>query len=107
MVFESVDMIPRHPVQLYEALSYGIIFVLLIPVYHHWKNGSRKGVLLSVFLILVFSARFLLEFLKTRQAVYEAGLSLNVGQWLSLPFIVLGLILLDRSLQSDVKVKNR
>jgi prolipoprotein diacylglyceryltransferase len=52
--------------------------------------------LLGLFLVLVFSARFLLEFLKTRQAAYEASQALSVGQWLSLPFVVLGLMLLAR-----------
>ena len=99
VVFESVDAIPRHAVQLYEALAYGIIFVLLILVYRRRGNGSRQGVLLGMFLVSVFSARFLLEFLKTRQAAYEASLTLSVGQWLSLPFVVLGLILLARSLK--------
>jgi prolipoprotein diacylglyceryl transferase len=99
VVFESVDAIPRHAVQLYEALAYGIIFVLLILVYHRKGNGSRQGMMLGMFLVSVFSARFLLEFLKTRQAAYEASLALSVGQWLSLPFVVLGLILLVRSLK--------
>ena len=97
VVFESVDAVARHAVQLYEAFAYGIIFVLLIPVYRRRGNGSGQGMLLGMFLILVFSARFLLEFLKTRQAAYEAGLALSVGQWLSLPFVVLGLILLAQS----------
>ena len=99
MVFESVDAIPRHAVQLYEALAYGIIFVLLILVYRRKENASRQGMLLGLFLVSVFFARFLLEFLKTRQAAYEASQVLSVGQWLSLPFVVLGLILLARSLK--------
>jgi len=99
VVFESVDAIPRHAVQLYEAMVYAIIFVLLILVYRRKENASRQGMLLSLFLISVFSARFLLEFLKTRQAAYEASLILSVGQWLSLPFVVLGLILLVCSLK--------
>jgi phosphatidylglycerol---prolipoprotein diacylglyceryl transferase len=100
VVFEGVDAVPRHAVQLYEAFAYGIIFVLLILVYRRKGNASRKGLLLGMFLVLVFSARFFLEFLKTRQAAYEASLALSVGQWLSMPFIVLGLILLARSLKS-------
>lgn len=99
VVFESVDAVPRHAVQLYEALVYGIIFVLLILVYRRKQNASRQGMLLGLFLVSVFFARFLLEFLKTRQAVYEASQVLSVGQWLSLPFVVLGLILLACSLK--------
>jgi len=99
VVFENVDAIPRHAVQLYEAFAYGIIFVLLTLVYRRRENDSRQGMLLGMFLVLVFSARFMLEFLKTRQAAYEASQALSVGQWLSIPFVVLGLILLARSLK--------
>ena len=99
VVFESVDAVPRHAVQLYEAFAYGIIFILLVLVYRRKEIACRQGMLLGMFLILVFSARFWLEFLKTRQAAYEASLALSVGQWLSIPFVVLGLILLARSLK--------
>jgi len=96
VVFESVDAVPRHAVQLYEAFAYGIIFVLLMLVYRRKGKACRQGMLLGMFLVSVFSARFFLEFLKTRQAAYEASLVLSVGQWLSIPFVVLGLILLAR-----------
>jgi phosphatidylglycerol---prolipoprotein diacylglyceryl transferase len=102
VVFENVDMIPRHAVQLYEAMAYVIIFVLLIWVYHRRGNASMRGMLLCLFLVSVFSTRFMLEFLKTRQAAYEASQILSVGQWLSLPFVVLGLILLVRALKSRI-----
>jgi phosphatidylglycerol---prolipoprotein diacylglyceryl transferase len=100
VVFESVDAVPRHAVQLYEAFAYGIIFVLLILVYRRKEIACIQGMLLGMFLVFVFSARFFLEFLKTRQAAYEASLELSVGQWLSIPFVILGLILLARSLKS-------
>lgn len=100
VVFESVDAVPRHAVQLYEAAAYGIIFALLILAYRCRRIASRQGVLLGMFLVLVFSVRFFLEFLKTRQAAYEASLALSVGQWLSIPFVALGLILLARSFKS-------
>ena len=100
VVFESMDAVPRHAVQLYEAFAYGIIFVLLILVYRRKQNSSRQGMLLGLFLVSVFSARFMLEFLKTRQAAYEASQILSVGQWLSLPFVVLGAFLLARSLKA-------
>ncbi len=99
VVFESVDEVPRHAVQLYEAMAYAIIFVLLILVYRRKENDPRHGMLLGLFLVSVFFARFMLEFLKTRQAAYEASQMLSVGQWLSIPFVVLGFILLVRSLK--------
>ena len=100
VVFDRVDAIPRHPVQLYEALAYAIIFVVLVLMYRRSGNAEKKGLLLGVFLILVFVARFLLEFLKTRQeAAYEANLILNVGQWLSIPFVLLGIWLVARAVR--------
>ncbi len=100
VVFDRVDAVPRHPVQLYEALAYAIIFVVLVLMYRRSGNAEKKGLLLGVFLILVFFARFLLEFLKTRQeAVYEANLILSVGQWLSIPFVLLGIWLVARAVR--------
>lgn len=103
VVFDRVDKIPRHAVQLYEAGAYGMIFLILWGVYRIGKRDSKNGMLLGLFLVLVFSARFVLEYLKTRQAAYGASLPLSVGQWLSLPFIGFGLMLLIRSLKPDPK----
>ena len=92
-----------------KAFDHGsrLIFVLLIRIYLRKEINSRQGMLLGVFLVSAFSARFLLEFLKTRQAVYEESLALSVGQWLSLPFVVLGLILLIRSMKSRETPKSK
>lgn len=96
VVFEQVDGIPRHAVQLYEAGAYGMIFVLLILLYRRTGAQTRQGMFFSLFLITVFTSRFLLEFFKTPQAAYEAGFTLTVGQWLSIPFVFLGLIVFSR-----------
>jgi phosphatidylglycerol:prolipoprotein diacylglycerol transferase len=93
-VFTRVDLIPRHPAQLYESLSYALVFLVLLRLYLRWKAATPRGVLLGLFLVSVFSFRFGLEFLKERQADYETKLPLSVGQWLSIPFIVCGLVLL-------------
>lgn len=97
VVFDRVDPIPRHPVQLYEALAYLLIFVVLVLVYVRPAKAQRDGLLLGIFFTLVFSARFLLEFVKTPQAAYEAGLAVTVGQWLSVPFILVGIALMARA----------
>lgn len=94
VVFDRVDPVPRHPVQLYEALAYLVIFAILFRVYRRSAAPPRPGMLLGLFLLLVFSARFLLEFVKTPQAAYEGQLALSVGQLLSVPFILTGLALL-------------
>lgn len=96
-VFRRVDDLPRHPAQLYEALAYLLAFVVLLALYRRWKSATPRGVLLGGFLVLVFLARFLIEFVKERHAAYEQALPLSMGQWLSLPFVLAGLWLIWRS----------
>lgn len=92
-IFVRVDQIPRHPTQIYEALSYlGIFFYLLIHYYK--KNGKpREGFLFGMFLILIFGTRFFIEFLKEPQVGFEENMVLNLGQLLSIPFVIIGMIL--------------
>jgi prolipoprotein diacylglyceryl transferase len=96
VVFLRVDALPRHPVQLYEAITYLAIFLVMLWLYRT-KRATANGVLTGTYLALVFSARFGLEFFKTPQAVYEAGNAISVGQYLSLPFVVVGIALLIRA----------
>jgi phosphatidylglycerol---prolipoprotein diacylglyceryl transferase len=98
-VFVRVDAVPRHPVQLYEAIGYLLICFLLAGIYWRLRARTPRGLLFGLFLASVFSLRFLLEFLKERQADYEQNLPLSVGQWLSLPFIAAGLALLWRAIR--------
>lgn len=93
-VFERLERYgvtgPHHPAQLYEALVYLAIFAFLI-WYYYKKNGKPiEGYLFSFFLVLIFIARFLIEFLKEDQVAFEDGMILNMGQWLSIPFILIG-----------------
>jgi len=97
VVFDRVDPIPRHPVQVYEAFAYLFIFVVLVLTYARPVRTHGDGLLLGLFFTLVFSARFLLEFVKTPQASYEAGFALTVGQLLSVPFILVGIALIVRA----------
>ena len=94
VVFERVDSIARHPVQLYEAAAYLLLFGALLGMYRRWQEHLAPGIYTGVFLVGVFTARFLLEFVKMPQAAYDSQLALSVGQWLSLPFIVAGIILI-------------
>lgn len=96
-VFARVDSVPRHPVQLYEAVGYALVFFLLISIYRRLRDQTPRGLLFGLFLVAVFTVRFLLEFLKQRQADYEQHFPLSVGQWLSLPFVAFGLVLLWRT----------
>ena len=93
---EILDTIPaRHPAQLYEALCYLVIFAIVMYLYFGKDMGRRRpGVLISIALIGIFTMRFFIEFLKERQVDFEEGMSLDMGQLLSIPFIVIGIIIL-------------
>jgi len=93
VIFARVDLSPRHPVQLYEAVAYLAIFAVLLSIYRRGVR-LRDGLLTGLYFMFVFTARFALEFFKTPQATYEAGYSIHVGQYLSLPFVLAGLLLL-------------
>lgn len=97
VIFERVDDLPRHPVQLYEAAAYLSIFAVLVLAWRVEGMRRRQGLLAGLFFTLVFAARFALEFFKTPQAVYEAGYFLSVGQWLSVPCVLAGLWLAVRA----------
>lgn len=105
VVFDRVDPLPRHPVQLYEAAAYAFIFVVLFVLYRRPTIRARTGVLIGTLLSLVFLARFLLEFIKTRQAAYEANFEISVGQWLSIPFMLLGVALLVYAFSARAKAR--
>jgi phosphatidylglycerol---prolipoprotein diacylglyceryl transferase len=98
LVFLRVDSVPRHPAQLYEAMAYLIIFCGLFFLYRRLQARTPPGLLVGIFFASVFSARFLIEFVKERQATYEQHLPLSVGQLLSIPFVLVGLFLIWRAL---------
>lgn len=82
---------PKHPTQIYEALAYLSIFILLFTMYWKKKGEHIQGTLISLLMILVFGSRFLIEFLKEDQVAFESTMKLNMGQWLSIPFALAGL----------------
>lgn len=91
---ELLATVPRHPTQLYEALSYILIFVVLFIFYRKNYTKVRDGFIFGIFMILLFSARFLIEFVKNDQVAFEAGMQFNMGQLLSLPFILAGVLMI-------------
>ena len=93
VVFQRDDLIPRHPTQLYEAFSYVLIFVILMLIYKK-KKIKANGLILGIALILIFSARFIIEIFKENQVDFESGMMINMGQILSIPFIIIGLLLI-------------
>ncbi len=107
VVFQHVDAIPRHPAQLYEALCYLAIFLYLFFRYKKYKSALPEGQLFGFFLTTVFTARFLLEFVKKEQEAFEKSLPLDMGQILSIPFILLGVYFLYRAWKRKKKEEER
>jgi phosphatidylglycerol:prolipoprotein diacylglycerol transferase len=97
------EIAPKHPTQIYEALSYLFIFLLLYFIYWKKKGKHYEGILFSLCFLLIFIARFFIEFLKEDQVPFEAAMKLNMGQQLSIPFILFGILMLYVSIR-DKKV---
>ena len=91
-IFERVDLLPRHPGQLYEAIAYAIFFFIGWYLYRKQPQRVGTGFFFGLCITLIFTARFFIEFTKDIQEEFEASMLLNMGQLLSLPFIALGLV---------------
>jgi len=92
-VFErNRETLPKHPTQIYEALYYALTYVVLRFVYRKCDNRPRPFLIFGLFLIMVFGFRFCIEFIKNPQEDFEQNMMFNMGQWLSLPFIIMGVI---------------
>ncbi|MCK4662693.1 MAG: prolipoprotein diacylglyceryl transferase [Bacteroidales bacterium] len=98
-IFERIDLVPRHPTQIYEALSYFIFFIVLYIFYYKTELFKKTGLIFSISLISLFSIRFIIEYFKEVQVDFENSLFINLGQILSIPFILIGLILLFYSIK--------
>lgn len=105
-VFERVDLFPRHPAQLYEAVGYLGIFGLNMFLYRNVGLDRFRGVFWGLTLVLVFGVRFLIEFLKEHQEAFEDQMGLDLGQWLSIPFILLGIGFVVYAFRSKLKHRN-
>jgi prolipoprotein diacylglyceryl transferase len=96
---ELLAQVPaKHPTQLYESFCY--IFVFAVLYYMYWKTDARKkqGYLLGMFLVMLWSVRFVVEFMKESQGGFESDLGIfSTGQWLSIPFIIIGFFLIFKS----------
>lgn len=103
-IFErNGETVAKHPTQIYEALSYLITFLILTFLYWKTNAKNREGLLLGIFFIGIFGTRFLIEFIKEDQEAFESTMALNMGQWLSIPLILLGIFLLIRAFQIPLK----
>ncbi len=97
VIFKRVDLIPRHPTQLYESFAYLGAFLILLLVYSRKDLADKPGFLSGVTLITLLPARLIVEFFKENQSAFEQGWILNLGQLLSIPFILLGFIFLFKA----------
>ncbi|VFA44261.1 prolipoprotein diacylglyceryl transferase [Chryseobacterium indologenes] len=104
-IFRQVDDLPRHPAQLYEAISYLIIFSVVYLMYKKNFVKIGKGFYFGISILLIFVMRILIEFIKVDQVEFEHGMSLNMGQLLSIPFIILGLFFIIKSIVEKGKMK--
>lgn len=98
-VFKRVDNIPRHPAQLYESFTYLIIFLVVFFLYKNKRNKFKNGFFFGLVVTLVFTARFFIEFVKERQVPFENSLALDMGQLLSIPYILIGIVFIIYGLQ--------
>jgi len=103
---QNGEVLPMHPTQIYEALAYLALFFLLLWMYFK-KDYARKipGLMFGVFLIILFAARFLIEYVKLPQEAFEEGMVLNMGQILSIPFIIIGIVIAVRAAMKYRKSK--
>jgi len=103
-IFErNEETLAKHPTQIYESLSYLFTFGLLIYLFFKTALRKKEGFIVGLFFVLVFLSRFLIEFIKEDQEAFEAGMALNMGQLLSIPFVLGGLFLMIRALKKPEK----
>ena len=102
-VFERVDMMPRHPGQLYEAITYAILLFIGFAVYKKYPQRVGTGFYFGLCLTYIFTARFFIEYTKEIQEEFEASLPLDMGQLLSIPFVIIGIVCMLRYKRNQIK----
>jgi phosphatidylglycerol:prolipoprotein diacylglycerol transferase len=95
----------KHPTQIYESISYFIIFLILFAIWNHYKERTPEGLLMGLFLISVFGMRFIWEFFKENQVDFEETMAFNMGQLLSIPLVIGGIVLVILALKNGPKAK--
>ena len=104
---EPIFTAPSHPTQLYEAACYLVTFAICMWLYFKKEAWKKQGLIFGVFMICVFGSRFFIEFVKNDQEPFEAGMMLNMGQWLSIPFVLAGCWFVWRALRNGkLKIEN-
>lgn len=101
-IFRRIDNVPRHPAQLYEAISYLIIFIIIFSIYKSKNIKLGDGFYFGLVITLIFIMRVLIEFVKINQVEFEEGMKLNMGQILSIPFILIGMYFILKNATRNV-----
>ena len=100
-IFEKVDALPRHPGQLYEAIAYALLFFLSWWLYKRFPQKVGTGFFFGLTLTYIFTFRFFIEYTKEVQEAFEANMLFNMGQLLSLPFIIIGVVCMLRACKKN------
>ncbi|MFP4229193.1 MAG: prolipoprotein diacylglyceryl transferase [Salinivenus sp.] len=98
---DDIEAVPLHPVQVYESISYALIAAVLWGLYRRYGEDTPHGLLVGLFMTLIFGARIVLEAFKREQAHFEVGMPLSMGQLLSIPAVLAGLWLLWRAYRAS------
>ncbi|NPD90809.1 prolipoprotein diacylglyceryl transferase [Xylanibacter muris] len=98
-IFERVDSMPRHPGQLYEAIAYAALFFIGMALYRRHPEKAGTGFFFGLCLAYIFTFRFFIEYTKDIQEAFEADMILNMGQLLSIPFIIIGVACMAKSMK--------
>ena len=93
------EEVAKHPTQLYEALCYLITFVMVFFTYWKTKAKEKQGLIFGIFLIGIFGSRFFIEYVKENQEAFEEGMTFNMGQLLSVPFVIAGAYYIYKALK--------
>lgn len=101
-IFEKVDALPRHPGQLYEAIAYALLFFLSWWLYKRFPKKVGTGFFFGLTLTYIFTFRFFIEYTKEVQEAFEANMLFNMGQLLSLPFIIIGVVCMLRACKKNI-----
>jgi phosphatidylglycerol:prolipoprotein diacylglycerol transferase len=104
-IFDRVDQVPRHPAQIYESLTYLCLFFVTATIYKR-NPKPPSGLIFGLSMIWIFASRVGLEYFKENQEPFEAGMFMNMGQILSFPFIILGIVMVVRALRSQKAIRN-
>jgi len=96
------DSFARHPAQMYESIAYMVTFFVLYQGYWKYNKGQNQGFLFGMFMVMVFGFRFFVEFFKENQEAFEQGMTLNMGQILSIPIVLIGAYFIWNSSKTEI-----